>query len=353
MKLKIGDRVNVRGSADAILKSLVLKCGTYAGKILVQYDDGQMYHANPNQLFEPTLVRDDDECRDLENEVKMQIQSLDKEVEKIRDEKTKLQQILYSFEKEREEERKRKEEEERARRESARRKAEADAAAEREMQRKTQDAKAELKRYERGNNCTLVVYDGVSVNQWFNERVVSMACGGEATILLYENGTWAFTTGLPKNLHNKLNGRQKTLPSPVYVSMGSLDRFYIKFADGKSVFVGCDEMLEELQSTSRMVKTIAFGGDWDSYFIVYTDGWWKCVGFIPSALRDLIDRRKSKADLSCVSIGPAGEYFMSARNGRIWWGGMSDDNLAIASEQRNSIKFMDFGDNGAFFARYS
>ena len=180
-----------------------------------------------------------------------------------------------------------------------------------------------------------------------------MACGGSATIFLYENGRWACTSGLSDGLYNKLNGRQRKLPSPVYVAMGSEDRYYVRFADGSSQWNGCDDLSKVLKqkSNGRVVKTVAFGIDWDSYFVVYTDGYWSYIN-VPCELMDIMEKRQNKSDLECVSLGPNGEYFLSAKNGRTWWGGMTTENMGIAKRKKDGIKFMDFGDN-MFFARYS
>jgi hypothetical protein len=35
--------------------------------------------------------------------------------------------------------------------------------------------------------------------------------------------------------------------------------------------------------------------------------------------------RNHAADLLRVALGPNEEYFCKARNGRMWWGGVSDD----------------------------
>ena len=94
------------------------------------------------------------------------------------------------------------------------------------------------------------------------------------------------------------------LPSPTYVSIGSQDRYYIEFADGESEWVGCDDMSDELKSTSKSVKTVAFGEHWGSYFVVFTDGGYR-FNNVPYALSDLIqNKRKAKGDLKCVSLGP-------------------------------------------------
>lgn len=55
--------------------------------------------------------------------------------------------------------------------------------------------------------------------------------------------------------------------------MVSQDKYYVRFRDDACEYVGCDEMTAVLdKDTSRRIQTIAFGEDWDSYCIVYTDG---------------------------------------------------------------------------------
>lgn len=127
---------------------------------------------------------------------------------------------------------------------------------------------------------------------------------------------------MPKNLHNKLNGRQQSLPAPNYVAMGSQDRYYISFTNGAREWVGCDEMTKELESSARSVMTVAFGEHWDSHFIVYTDGYWN-YNNLPHGLSHLLKSRKHKADMSCVSLGPNGEYYalvqrMAVCGGVVW-----------------------------------
>jgi hypothetical protein len=59
------------------------------------------------------------------------------------------------------------------------------------------------------------------------------------------------------------------------------------------------------------------------YFIVYTDGVWSYVD-APSGLKDKLEARKRASDLSCVSLGPDGEWFLYGKNGRAWWDGTAD-----------------------------
>ena len=283
--------------------------------------------------------------------MRAKMKCLDSELERIQKHKSWLQDNLLEIEQKRERERKRKQQEEAARILAAKRKSEEKAVAERAKRRKINEDNLEFERSQRGNACSKTLDNNDFVHKNFDKTVVSMACGGMCTVLLYEHGTWAFSSGLPKLLHNKLNGRQKSLPSPVYVSIGSQDRYYIKFADGKSEWVGCDGFTKALKKSNRTVKSVAFGETWESYFIVYTDGGWQHSN-VPYSLEDLIKRRRNVADLTCVSLGPDGEYYVSARNGRAWWGGMNENNMATARAYKDRLKFMDFGDNGSFFIRY-
>ncbi len=364
MKFCVGDKAHVRGSADGTIVSKRLTSGNYEGKIEIRHDDGRISYVKYEQLEEVSEIHDDNQCLTLENEAKRQLERLDNELQKIQTERVMVQEILQDIEHKKELKRKRKEAEAKAEREriakkreeELKRKAEAEAKAERERIAKKRQEEMMLldsNRNARGKFIDYCLYQSDHVEECFNETVISMACGGNATILFYEGGGWAWTSGLPKQLHNKLNGRQRTLPSPNYVAMGSQDRYYVKFEDGKSEWVGCDNMTNLLQGTNRTVKTVAFGEDWDTYFVVFADGGWNWGGTIPYALSDLLGRRNKKGDLECVSLGPAGEYYLKAKNGRAWWGGMTTENLATATKHRDRIEFMDFGDDDTFFLRYS
>jgi hypothetical protein len=252
----------------------------------------------------------------------------------IESEKSKLMEILNDF------------------REKRRKKAEQEAAEKARCAKIAAENKAEEKRVARGTFSSFLVCESDHVYTIFDKTVTCVACGGIATIMLYENGGWAFTSNLPKLLHNKLNGRQKSLPSPSYVALGSQGRYYIKFKDGKSEWVGCSDMTQTLNQSNESVLTVAFGEEWDSYFIVYSDGSHEYRN-IPDALHKLLMSRNGKCDLECVSLGPLGEYYVRARNGRSWWGGMTTKNLQAVRSFKDRLTFLDFGDDNAYFLRYT
>ena len=59
-----------------------------------------------------------------------------------------------------------------------------------------------------------------------------------------------------------------------------------------------------------------------------------------------------RPDLSFVCLGPSGEWLLAARNGRMWWDGLSEDCYEELRSIRNRITFTDFGSDGDYCLRY-
>ena len=232
-----------------------------------------------------------------------------------------------------------------AKKEKARQAAEKKAAEERAL---------EAKRIARGDEKSSLLYNHEDAADMFKSTTSCVATNGHATIMLYEDGDWAYTRDLPTGLYNKLNGRSLDHSRPSYVAVGTQERYYIRFRNGSSQWVGPDGLSTALHETSRTVASVAFGEDYHTWFIVYTDGYWEYNGYIPSGLDELLESRKNRTDLSFVTLGPDGEYCLKAQNGKMWWGGIS----TAMSEKINQIgkdrlKFMDFGEDDTYFIRYS
>lgn len=168
--------------------------------------------------------------------------------------------------------------------------------------------------------------------------------------MLCDTGKWSFTPGLPKLLHNKLNGHQAALPTPECVALGSQDRYFIRFSDGECEWVGPDCMEKKIDNKSQNIKTIALGKNWDSFFIVYKNGGY-CYQDVPIELDELIKSRGGRTDLDCVSLGPDNEYYVSVKNGRAWWSGSNEFAKAVR-KVKNRVKFIDFGDDGIYLYRH-
>ena len=186
----------------------------------------------------------------------------------------------------------------------------------------------------------------------FDAATTCVALGNSTIMMLYEKYGWSWNGTPTKLLYNKLHGRQRHLPDPTYVALSGDNRYYIKFADGKSEWVAPDSFSDKIHAQSRGVRTVAFGEDWDTWFIVFNDGWWSWDGDIPDGLLQRLTSRDKRADLTCVSLGPSGEWYVSAQNRKAWWGGMDDDQLDIAGRYKDRVMCMVFGGDRKIHIRY-
>ena len=62
-----------------------------------------------------------------------------------------------------------------------------------------------------------------------------------------------------------------------------------------------------------------------------------------------------RADLVTVNLGPAGEWFLKVKNGRMWWSGITEELDRVIADILNAgnyLHFLDFGDNGSYFISY-
>jgi hypothetical protein len=185
-----------------------------------------------------------------------------------------------------------------------------------------------------------------------------VATNGKGTVFLYGNGGVAYTPHIPRPLYHKLS-KLRSSPAharPSYVSLGTRDRYFVSFQDGAHVFKGPKGLEKELKKLEKAPRSVAFGSTWETFFIVLADGSWTFQGRgIPAGLeRKLLDREDSP-DLSAVTLGPDGEaWFMKAENGRMWWGGVTDeldDNIQELLTH-GCLNYLDFGEDDSYFVSY-
>eukprot|EP00965_Chrysotila_dentata_P187778 6172344-Pleurochrysis_carterae.AAC.2 len=179
----------------------------------------------------------------------------------------------------------------------------------------------------------------------------------DGVFLVDESGNYTHSGGLPQHLYKVLKKEKskKEKRKPAYVALGSDDRYYIRFTNGTSQWVGDGKSFDEAVfdgESNGGIRSVAFGKP-GSWFIVYGNGSWSnlsnCLG-----LNNKIKARHRRADLTCVSLGPNGEWFLAAKNRRKWWGGYSNaSDLPMQIESlKGRIKFTDFADDDAFIVRY-
>lgn len=189
--------------------------------------------------------------------------------------------------------------------------------------------------------------------------VRAVSTNGRGTVFLYGNGGVAYTPSIPRALFHKLSQLRKSRDRdsrPSYVSLGTKDRFFVAFHDGTFAFKGPKALERELKKVRKNPASIAFGVLYDTFFIVYDDGSWFYQGKgIPDELVEKLEARDERPDLKCVSLGPSGEWFLRARNGRLWWGGISGEmrqSIATLLDDGHCLNFLDFGEDGSYFISY-
>ena len=185
------------------------------------------------------------------------------------------------------------------------------------------------------------------------DNIISVAINGRACVLLYSSGAWVATKDVPKALQRNLERKEG---KPIYVSLGLNGKYFVQFEDGDYFWEGPSDLNEYLRKGK--LRCVSFGDQRDTFFIVNTDGSWYYQGSgIPQDLEDLVSKdRDGKSDLTLVSLGPNGEYFVRARNKKMWWGGLTTEleDLVeeIVTEEKKVPVFIDFGKSGSYFVCY-
>lgn len=132
----------------------------------------------------------------------------------------------------------------------------------------------------------------------------------------------------------------------------SLSKILIK--GNKKQRRGKDRNRGKKGEVSVSVVSVAFGKQLDDFFVVMSDGSWEAHGSLPPGLEGLMSDRKSRADLLWVALGINGEWCVKSQNGRVWWGGVSDEvdealSEILAEDGANELRFIDFGKDETYF----
>mmetsp|Transcript_29615 Transcript_29615/g.62799 ORF Transcript_29615/g.62799 Transcript_29615/m.62799 type:complete len:753 (-) Transcript_29615:182-2440(-) len=197
--------------------------------------------------------------------------------------------------------------------------------------------------------------------------IIAIPTNGEGCIVLRENGAFDVIGKIPDVLHKKLFRPKGPLPDQI--ALGTLGRYYVHFEDGSFFFYGPPSLSKILikgkkkrrgkdrnrdKKVDASVVSVALGKQLDDYFVVWSDGSWEAHGSLPSGLESLMNDRKDRADLLWVALGVNGEWCAKAKNGRVWWDGVSDEadealSEILADDGETVLKFIDFGTDEAYF----
>eukprot|EP00559_Dactyliosolen_fragilissimus_P008746 CAMPEP_0184856352 /NCGR_PEP_ID=MMETSP0580-20130426/1532_1 /TAXON_ID=1118495 /ORGANISM="Dactyliosolen fragilissimus" /LENGTH=1265 /DNA_ID=CAMNT_0027351335 /DNA_START=217 /DNA_END=4011 /DNA_ORIENTATION=- len=202
---------------------------------------------------------------------------------------------------------------------------------------------------------------GGGLHLWLDNSPFHYALGRKMSIFqILEDGSWKYTPGLPSGLSKLFRTRSLSHPKPIYISMGSYNRYYVRFENGKTEWSGkarrqgngqehvITHSLKfeqrkihdqqgnaninlELQALNRAtiydmqavlasntVRCVAYGISRESCIILTDDGYY--WNDIPRKIRDVL-RIENKGPIHSVSLGPDGEYFISWKNGMFKGGG--------------------------------
>lgn len=206
--------------------------------------------------------------------------------------------------------------------------------------------------------CNLPQHLMVQVESFVHSRgdydtLLCAAICDEFALIASDNGKCYRTKGTPKSISSILDSNDFG-DRVKFISLGFKKQYFISFENGNYYHHGPKSLDKCFHHEN--VKTLAFGKEFNDYFIVYENGSWVYDGEIPQDLVDLLRDRQHAADLVCVYLGPNDEYFCKARNGRMWWGGVSDELNGIiddlVNENEKEIIHISFCKNNGYFIIY-
>jgi hypothetical protein len=200
------------------------------------------------------------------------------------------------------------------------------------------------------------------INQ-MGKLVRGVATNGIGTVFLYGNGGVAYTPNIPRALYHRLSQLRTSklhASRPSYVALGTKDRYFVSFHDGTYSFKGPKGIERALSKCQATFSSVAFGAQFDSFFLVFSDGSCHQQGRgIPSGLQEYLAAHRTDisgcSDLACVNLGPSGEWFVRFKDCRFGFGGLSremDDAIQELLDDHHSLNFIDFGENGSYFVSY-
>jgi len=139
---------------------------------------------------------------------------------------------------------------------------------------------------------------------------------GKGVIVLFENGTWAWSR-VTKHLDNKLRGRQKILPKPIYVAIDVGNRYYIRFKDGEAKWKASrsfSRAVNESKELNGAVSCVAFAPK-NGWCILFQNGR-SAWNHLPPALHTLLKlKKKCLVEIKKVAISPDGYWFVIYKDG--------------------------------------
>jgi hypothetical protein len=174
---------------------------------------------------------------------------------------------------------------------------------------------------------------------------VALGCAGAYYIRSELSSCWS---NLPRELQNKLKGRQKSLPDVAFIALSAcnLDQYYVLFEDGKSQWNFCSSRFSECVTEHDSIpKFVAFGPD-DTYFVKFEDGDWAYS--LPNNLSSRLNGRQAHLpQIDKVAMNQDGDYWVQFEGGATWFD-VQDDHLRYRMYEGNGCSQASLGESTYF-----
>lgn len=166
---------------------------------------------------------------------------------------------------------------------------------------------------------------------------------------LFKNGSTSWS-GIPIWLHNKLRGRQRSLPPVSLLSLGPSHEAFVQFEDGKCNWSmnDDDEFASTVNSHTSRITNVAFGPD-GGWFIRFADGHCNWNNLPSKLVNRLQGRQRYLPHPKQMSFDDDGGYFVKFEDGGIWWGSLNS-NVNELLESNDPPKRLILGCGGDYFA---
>jgi len=194
--------------------------------------------------------------------------------------------------------------------------------------------------------------------------IKSISLGYNSFIVLYNDGQTAWSAGIPKLLHNKLNGRQKSLPRPSVISIGSSrnskDSYFVQFTDGSAKWNGLPDELEAKLKNDRSDVAILALGDDDIFYVMFESG--EELWNLPTSLSNLINGRNGTrrrgnpnlANIADITVSDKGDWAVRFTDNTCKWDqdSIMDNEVVQTVLSCKHIHHIVFGHNSDFVVIY-
>ena len=180
---------------------------------------------------------------------------------------------------------------------------------------------------------------------------VSLGFEPSTYFLLYRDGSFAYSAGVPVRLHARLAGRQAWRPRPELARLGlrSPDTFFLQFTDGGMEWGDLPRHLEELLlATNAPVEELALG-EADDYYVRLRDG--REAWCLPEALADMLEEGRSPraaGEVAAIALGEHGDFYVRLVDGTSHGRATQGTRAALGMFRESKDTMVQLGREGEF-----